>query len=490
MILKKLQLFLGMFATSILFSIAIPASACTTVLVGKNASTDGSAIIARDEDLDTAWAKHFIVTPGTNSGPIQYVSKDNNFTVSLPAQAQRYTSTPDWQRIDGQSQFGEDGVNSSNVAMSATESGTANKKAQKADPFVKNGIEEASMLDVVLPYIHSAKDGVEYLGRIVENQGSAESNGVLFGDHNSIWYMEIGSGHQWAAVRVPDDKYAVIANQTSIGKLDLNDPADFLASPGIVNFVKNHKLNGYANGKINFAEAFGTSNNSDAVYNQPRVWDGQRILTPSKKQSITDRRFSLFMKPDQKVSVSDVQKVLSSHFNGTKYDTNGRWVGGYRAISVPFNVESHIIQLRNNVPSNFSVIQWLAMASASSSVYVPFYTNINDTPNQYKIGTDVPDNQSAYWTYKMTRILTDPYKNLLINKDVIPIQKLTSAQLVSNLANSDKKAATLSGDALTAYLTQQNQTNSDYAQSEFTILNQQLIRDSSKLRKYVNNNKV
>lgn len=61
--------------------------------------------------------------------------------------------------------------------MSATESGTTNKKGLKADNLVKNGISEASMLDVILPYIHSAKEGVQRLGQIVEKQGSAENNG-------------------------------------------------------------------------------------------------------------------------------------------------------------------------------------------------------------------------------------------------------------------------------------------------------------------------
>jgi dipeptidase len=79
--------------------------------------------------------------------------------------------------------------------MSATESGTTNKKGLKADNLVKNGISEASMLDVVLPYIHSAKEGVKRLGQIVEKQGSAENSGVIFSDKNEIWYMEIGSGH-------------------------------------------------------------------------------------------------------------------------------------------------------------------------------------------------------------------------------------------------------------------------------------------------------
>lgn len=127
--------------------------------------------------------------------PQTYISQDNGFKLDLPKTSLRYTSTPDGEQENGQWIFGEDGINSANVAMSATESGTSNKKALKADPLVKNGISEASMLDVILPYIHSAKEGVLRLGQIVEKQGSAENNGVIFSDKNEIWYMEIDSGH-------------------------------------------------------------------------------------------------------------------------------------------------------------------------------------------------------------------------------------------------------------------------------------------------------
>ncbi|PAK87271.1 peptidase C69 [Lentilactobacillus parakefiri] len=474
------RLLVGLFTTAASTGIFISANACTTVLVGKNVTTDGSTMIARNEDVDTSWAKHFIVHPATDSGPTQYVSKDNHFTVNLPAKAQRYTSTPDWQQIDGQNQFGEDGINQSNVAMSGTESATTNRNAQKADPFVKTGLKETSILDVVLPYITSAKAGVQYLGHIIETQGSAENNGVIFSDNQSIWYMEIVSGHKWAAVRVPDNRYAVVPNQTMIGKLNLKDSDRYLAAPGIVNFVKKHHLKGYHNGTIDLALAFGTNDKLDQTYDRPRVWDGQRILTPSKKQAITTKRFAMFMKPDKKICIPQIQKVLSSHFNNTKYDSNGRWVGGFRPINVPTDVESHILQIRNNVPTNIAAIQWLAMASPATSAYIPFYTNINNTPDQYKIGNDQPDSKSAYWTYKMTKVLTDPYKNKFINRRVIPTQQIVAHQLTINLANSDKHAQTLTGNDLINYLTEQNQLNANYAQTEFRQLNQQLIQDATK----------
>lgn len=460
-------------------SIAITtAQACTTVLVGKKASTDGSTIIARNEDAQTAWTKRFVVTPATNNGETNYISKGNDFSISLPAVQQRYTSTPDWTDKDGT--FGEDGINQSNVAMSGTESATANKKVLKADPFVKTGISEDSMLDVVLPFIHSAREGVQRLGKIIDEKGAAESDGIIFSDKNEIWYFEIGSGHQWAAVKVPDDKYAVIPNQLMIGKVKFNSSNNYLVSPNLQSFVKKNHLTTIKNNSIDFAKTFGTNDKSDAQYNRPRVWDGQRYLTPSKKQTPQQKRFAMFMKPDKKISVSKVAKVLGLHFNGTKYDSTGKWEGKYRPINVPTNMESHIIQFRQDVPDAVSGIQWLALSSPDTSVFVPFYTDINNTPEQYKIGTNKYDNRSAYWTYKETKTLADPYYNEYVKKYVRPVQSSVNSELSARLFEDDQLAQTISNpDQLTQMLTRANQENANIAQDEFKQLNAKLIEVST-----------
>lgn len=80
----------------------------------------------------------------------------------------------------------------------------------------------------------------------------------------------------------------------------------------------------------------------------------------------------------------------------------------------------------------------------------------------------------------MTKVLTDPYKNKFINRRVIPTQQIVAHQLTINLANSDKHAQTLTGNDLINYLTEQNQLNANYAQTEFRQLNQQLIQDATK----------
>ena len=108
------------------------------------------------------------------------------------------------------------GVNSANVSMTATETLTSNYRVTAADPFVKNGISEEDMVTIVLPYIHSAKEGALYLADLLEKYGTYERNGIGFQDKDEIWWLETIGGHHWMAVRVPDDKYVVVANQQGI----------------------------------------------------------------------------------------------------------------------------------------------------------------------------------------------------------------------------------------------------------------------------------
>ena len=164
----------------------------------------------------------------------------------------------------------EDGFNEANVGESATESVYANGRVLAYDPFVKNGLAEDSMTTLVLPYIHSAREGVEYLGKLVATYGAAEGNGVQFIDQNEVWYMEIATGHQWVAVRIPDDCYAVAPNQIMIEKVDFKDPDNYMWSDGIRDFVTEHDLNPDLD-QWNFRHIFGTSTKLDRHYNTPRV---------------------------------------------------------------------------------------------------------------------------------------------------------------------------------------------------------------------------
>lgn len=141
--------------------------------------------------------------------------------------------------------------------MSATESTYTNKLALGADPLVEDGIGEEAMITVVLPYVKTAREGVQRLGQIVEYYGTSESNGILFADQNEAWYMETGGGHNWVAQRIPDDSYAVIANQSAIQGIDFDDPKHFMWSTNIRKFVADNHLNpNHSGNSFNFRQIF------------------------------------------------------------------------------------------------------------------------------------------------------------------------------------------------------------------------------------------
>ena len=182
-----------------------PAS-CTTILVGKNATYDGSTMMARTEDAPAGRfnpKKHIVVKP--EDQPKHYKSKLCKFEMDLPENPMQYTAMPN--AIPDEGVWGEAGINIKNVAVSETETITSNALVLGADPLVENGISEEDILTITLPYINSAREGVLRLGSILKQYGTYEMNGIGFQDENEVWWLETIGGHHWIAKRVPDEPF-------------------------------------------------------------------------------------------------------------------------------------------------------------------------------------------------------------------------------------------------------------------------------------------
>ncbi|XIF20240.1 MAG: C69 family dipeptidase [Acetilactobacillus jinshanensis] len=424
--------------------------ACTSILIGKKASTDGSVMIGRNEDSRAAWPKHYVVHPHQElkSSPV-FKSHDNQFKLNLPKVRYKYAATPEWTKRYGL--FEEDGINEFNVAMSATESTYSNETVLGYDPLVKNGIGEEAMITVVLPYVKSARQGVQRLGKIIDKYGTDESNGILFADRNSAWYMETGGGHQWVAERIPDDCYAVVANQTAIQNVDFNDPKNFMWSPQIREFVKKYHLNPSQDGSFNFRQIFGTHNLADTYYNTPRVWYGQRMFNPEIHQDPQSQHLPFLMKSHRKLSVNDAEAFLSSHYQGTPYDPIGEGKPKdrerFRPVSLAKTQESHVLQIRPDQPKETTGIHWLAMGVAAQSTYVPFFSGITKTPTAYHRGTQDYQHNSAYWTFKLAGILVDGHY-LQFNPQLEAVQSKLKIHYINSIKAVDANAKQLPKDQL------------------------------------------
>ena len=143
------------------------------------------------------------------------------------------------------------------------------------------GFGEEDIITIVLPYVKTAREGVERLGRLLEEVGTYESNGIIISDVNEIWYVETIGGHHWIARRVPDDCYAAIPNQLGIDSLDLDDAfserRNNMCSADLREFIEENHLDrdmtspDGSPAHFDPRAAFGTATPKDAIYNTPRA---------------------------------------------------------------------------------------------------------------------------------------------------------------------------------------------------------------------------
>lgn len=462
----------------------IELSACTSILVGKKASLDGATYISRNEDrLVAIHPKRFLVQPAVTGRKEVYTSPYNGLTVPLPEKGYRYTSTPNGDESDGPNE--EDGFNEKNVGESATESVYANERVLAYDPFIKSGLAEDSMTTLVLPFIDSARDGVRYLGELVKKYGSAEGNGVQFNDADEVWYMEIVTGHQWVAVRIPDDCYAVAANQIAIEEIDFNDPDNYMWADGIQEFVANNQLNPDAD-RWNFRHIFGTNTEKDHHYNTPRVWFAQRYLNPEIEQDPESPELPFIRKASRKISVEDIQYILKSHYNETKYDPLGHGSEHdkktYRAISLSRTANSHILQMRDSKTNGAAGVQWISFGVPSFCPHVPFFTNATDTDASYRELPATMSLDSAYWLYEALAMVVEAHYAEFIQAD-LDYQKELAQWARTKIREVDQQAGNFAGAKLTDYLTTQNHKIATHYNQATQKLLTELVMQGAELSK-------
>lgn len=311
---------------------------CTTILVGKAASYDGSTIIARNDDSGAGSytpKKYAVVHP--EEQPRIYKSVISHVEIELPDDPMRYTCVPN--ALSGEGIWAASGVNAANVAMTATETITSNSRVLGADPLVcyepadgdkpekAGGIGEEDIVSITLPYIKSAREGVIRLGSLLGQYGTYEMNGIAFQDVDEIWWLETIGGHHWIARKVPDDVYVVMPNQFGMDEFDLADAFgaqnEFMCSANLPEFIEKYHLNvenmecvmprnisqtgelqdkdenddcgqevddtnnetdssdGTYTSIICPRDIFGSHDDADHVYNTPRAWFMERTLNPN-----------------------------------------------------------------------------------------------------------------------------------------------------------------------------------------------------------------
>ena len=379
-------------------------SECTTIIIGQEQTADGSMIVARSEDWDAMEAKNYEIFEGTDNGPREFVAKDSPFRCELPEKALGYSALSPYN-LHGH--WGSAGFNTAGVGMSATESIFSSDEVLKHDPLVENGVAENSVFNITLPYVHTAREGVERLGMLIEKYGIAEGFGIGFVDSKEIWYLETACAHRWLACRMPKDQYFVTGNQSRFRTYDPNDKENYLASADLIEFAEKHGLYNPAQGAFDFHEAYARDIKLDTTYNYPRVWGLQQFFSPEIKNDVTKNTFPVFAKAAHKVTLTELRTAFRFHYDNTEHDPylNSNPKEPYRPVSIFRTTQTHLIQVRPELPQAIGCVNYVAMGMADLGVFLPLYQGITSYPEAYTKGNDESSADSAYWKFRKVMVL-------------------------------------------------------------------------------------
>ena len=466
--------------------------ACCGFIIGRQLTKDGTTLFGRTEDYPyyPNGGKHnknyVVVDAKTYNEGDQIEDESNGFTYPHATNEMKYTATYDSARGDGSNgAFGEHGFNEAGVSMTATVTAIPNKKVLTTDPLKADGLPEAAMLDVILPRVKTAREGVELLAKVIEEKGSAEGNVVVFADQNETWYMEILSGHQYVAVKVPEDKYAVFANTYYLGHVDLNDTENVIASKDVEKVAKesgNYKTD--KDGNFHIAKSYGPEKYAEG--DRSRTYAGITLLDPDSKVTYEDDEYELFRSPtdpNKKYTLEDafaLQRNRFEHLNGRfvpddqigvkkqgddgSNDTVRKDQYKY-ALGNENVIDAHVYQINPNLPKSFGGTVWIGMGPSRNTPYVPFYGNVKDTYEAFKPQTATYDPNSWYWTVWHIDQMAINNQDLF-GKSIQNHWKALEEQLIIEQKVSDAKYAALKADEAAAKGAEDQVTAEAIARSE------------------------
>ena len=393
--LKKLGIGLA-FGAATIMSMPTSALACTQIYMGKNLTADGNTYYGRAEDFGKRYLKHYGIEPAHEPG-FKYSSIESAFEYTSNKPTYRYSYVRDhpsnWMgRTDA---YSEAGINEKGVSCSATLSTSYNEEAAAADPIDEEvGLGEYSYGSIILGESATAREGVELLGSLIDDQGVCTNDQIIIADNNETWLFATLSAHQWIAMKLADDVASLNPNIGSLNyDVDLNDTENCLHSEKIQSMPEEKGFAKYsADGKFDVAQTYGESLADSGVnqwsrYVQGRNYFGSQLTEGTDYDIITVKEKG---KPDQKgAMVSEIQPLFFkpgksgwSTFELIRaFGNRGENVPGLNAntdgvycIGSERNTEINLFQIRRGYDPEVATIQWEMLSRAAYSVAIPLYS--------------------------------------------------------------------------------------------------------------------
>jgi dipeptidase len=397
---------------------------CFTVLVGRDASADGSVLVAHNED-----DRGDIVVNLRKIAPRDY-GAPRKVDVGRGAVHEAGGRTAGFLWIEATTQeFADSFVNEHGVLITSDSC----PSRVTAEDYTGGGI-GWMLRRLVAEQATSAREAVRIAGELIEKYGYRSSGRTYsIADKTEAWMLAALRGRRWYAQRVPDDEVAVIPNHFTIRAIRPDDPDHFLGSPDIVAFAK---ANGWydeaKDGPFDFKKAFErpSTRETAADGNVLRHWRGLGLLTGRTWELSRDYPFSA--KPGTKMTAAALMSVLRDHYEGTEYDATDGYIRGtpnrtkYRTICTASTINAFVVSLDANRPEPLAVSMWLAMGKPDTTVFLPLYYGVTVLPPGAGLGGNLHDDEAFRKTHFDDAAIKAAKAELLHTK-VLALEKAAEA---------------------------------------------------------------
>ena len=414
------------------------AEACSNFIVGKKASVDGSVMCSYSAD-DYGMFQYLCHYPAAKhaKGEMRKIFDwdSNKYHGEIPEAAETYNvigNINEWQVTIGETTYGgrEEMVDSTGI------------------------MDYGSLIYVALQRSKSAREAIKVMTTLANTYGY-NSGGETFTicDPNEAWIMEMmgkgdgSKGAVWVALRIPDDAICAHANQSRIGKFNMKDKKNVMYAKDVVSFARSK---GWFKGKdadFSWKMAYAKPDFSGRRFCDARAWamlnhfyDMSPYLDWALGKNPDAQDMPLWVVPNKKVSVKDVENVMRDHYEGTPLSVadgsdigGGIWEMPYRPTPLMYKVDGKqyfnerpvstqqtgfvfVSQMRSWLPREIGGVFWFANDDANMAAFTPVYCSMTERPECYNTpGVDAVhfSKKNAYWVCNMTSNMVYPRYSLM-----------------------------------------------------------------------------
>jgi dipeptidase len=434
--------------------------ACSTILVGKKATSDGSVLMSSSCDGDIMGLIYVMPAqkypqgtklpmywnlprPKTHQEYLSNLRKGYDLVGYLPVE-ETYRSIILAGNVENMTTGGmnEHGLSIA-IEFLPMRSGLACKRGvvgpnsnHWTTSLIANGLMRA----------RTAREAIRIIGAMVEQYGfqyyRAPHAGVALpiADKKEVWLMEIfGPGEKWTAdsgkpgglwcaQRIPDGEIGCSANRSRIGKVDLENSDMFMTSPNIHSLAEELRIWKRGDPFV-WHDVYG---DPGSTYNSLREWRALSLAAPSLSLQVTGDpsvdRYPFSVKPDQPLTVQRLMAVMRDGYEGTKFDLTEHpafnpqgkksplarpWgptelfdllgIKPKRALCTPTSGYVFVAQLRDWLPDTVGNCLWFAYGPAYTSCFVPIYAGVTELPDTWDQAPDYTriNRNQVPWNFRL-----------------------------------------------------------------------------------------